>query len=155
MSIEKRVAAKLIKSGQTLAIAESCTGGLLSNRLTNIPGSSKFLLWAAVAYSNESKTKVLKVPIKTLKRFGAVSTQTAVAMAMGVRKTLHADFGIGITGIAGPSGGTRSNPVGTTYIAVSSSQETLCLDCRFQGTRSRIKSQATTQALRLLDQFLL
>lgn len=155
MRIEEKVARSLIRTKKTLAIAESCTGGLLSNRLTNIPGSSNFLKLAVVAYSNEAKTKLLKVPQETIRKYGAISTQTAISMAQGIRKTLKTDFGIGITGIAGPTGGTKSKPVGLTYIAVCTKVETLCLECRFQGTRTSIKTQATTQALQLLHEFLI
>lgn len=155
MKAEEKVARSLIRTKKTLAIAESCTGGLLSNRLTNIPGSSNFLKLAVVAYSNEAKTKLLKVPQETIRKYGAISTQTVISMAQGVRKALKTDFGIGITGIAGPTGGTKSKPVGLTYIAVCTKVETLCLECRFQGTRTSIKTQATTQALQLLHEFLI
>ena len=144
----------MFNSKKTLAIAESCTGGLLANRLTNIAGSSKFLKLALIAYSNEAKTKILKVPHATLRKYGAVSTQTAVAMAKGAQKILKTDFGIGITGIAGPTGGTKKKPVGLVYIAVCTNIETLCLEYQFRGTRISIKSQAATQALRLLQEFL-
>lgn len=154
MSKEEQIAHLLIKSKKTLSIAESCTGGLLANRLSNVPGSSNFLKMALVAYSNEAKTKILKVPGSVLSKYGAVSAQTAIAMTKGVRNLLKTDFGIGITGIAGPTGGTKNKPVGLVYIAVRTDTETLCLECQFQGSRRSIKSQATTQALRLLHEFL-
>lgn len=154
MKIEEKIARKLIKSQKTLAIAESCTGGLLSHRLTNIPGSSDFLKLDVVAYSNEAKMKLLKVAPDTLKRHGAVSQEAAIAMAQGVRKILKTDFGIGITGIAGPTGGSKSKPVGLTYIVVNTKLETLCLKCLFEGPRTSIKAQAATQALQLLNEFL-
>lgn len=155
MRIEQQVAQTLINSKKTLAIAESCTGGLLTNRLTNIPGSSNFLKLALVVYCNESKIKLLKISPSTIIKYGAVSTQTAVALAKGARKILNSDFGIGITGIAGPTGGTKAKPVGLTYIAICTKVESLCLQCRFRGTRTRIKDQAATQALRLLYEFLI
>jgi nicotinamide-nucleotide amidase len=155
MRIEQRVAQLLINSKKSLAIAESCTGGLVANRLTNIPGSSNFLKLSLVVYSNESKVKLLKTPRSIISRYGAVSMQTAVAMAKGSRKILDSDFGIGITGIAGPTGGTKTKPVGLTYIAVCTKVESLCLQCRFQGTRTKIKNQAATQAFRLLKEFLI
>jgi len=145
----------LQKQKKTLAIAESCTGGHLANRLTNIPGSSNFLKVAIIAYSNEAKFKLLKIPHSVINKRGAVSTQTAIAMAKGVRCILNTDFGMSVTGIAGPTGGTKAKPVGLTYIAVCTKLETLCLECQFSGTRTRIKSQATTQALRLLEEFLM
>lgn len=154
MRKEEQIAYLLINSKKTLAIAESCTGGLLTNRLTNVDGSSHFLKLALIAYSNEAKTKLLKVSQSKIRQYGAVSTQTAVAMAKGVRNILKTDFGVGITGIAGPTGGTKTKPVGLVYIAVCTNFETLCLECQFRGTRTSIKSQATTQALRLLHEFL-
>jgi len=154
MRKEQKIADLLINSKKTLSIAESCTGGLLSNRLTNIAGSSNFLKLALIAYSNDAKTKILKVPPSTLHKHGAVSSQTAIAMAKGARKIFKTDFGIGITGIAGPTGGTKTKPVGLVYIAVCTNVETLCLEYQFRGTRLSIKSQAATQALRLLHEFL-
>jgi PncC family amidohydrolase len=154
MRIEEKVAQSLITTKKTLAIAESCTGGLLANRLTNIPGSSNFLKFALIAYSNDAKIKLLKVPQEIIRKYGAVSTQVAVSMAQKARKSLKTDFGIGITGIAGPTGGTKAKPVGLTFIAVCTEAETLCLECHFQGSRKTIKTQAATQALRLLHEFL-
>ncbi|MCK5014468.1 MAG: CinA family protein [Candidatus Omnitrophica bacterium] len=154
MRIEEKVAQSLINMKKTLAIAESCTGGLLANRLTNIPGSSNFLKFALIAYSNEAKIKLLKVPQEAIRKYGAVSTQVAVSMAQKARKSLKTNFGIGITGIAGPTGGTKAKPIGLTFIAVCTEVETLCLKCHFQGSRKTVKTQAATQALRLLHEFL-
>jgi len=155
MNIEQRVSKLLIKAEKTLAIAESCTGGLLANRLTNIPGSSNFLKVAIIAYSNEAKSKLLNIPRTAINKQGAVSTKTAISMAKGVRKILKTDFGISITGIAGPTGGTKAKPVGLTFIAICTKLETLCLKYQFSGTRTRIKSQAATESLRLLEEFLI
>ena len=155
MSIEEKIAQALINTKKSLAIAESCTGGLLANRLTNIPGSSLFLKLGLITYSNEAKIKLLKVSEAAIRRHGAVSSQVAIAMAQGARKPLKTDFGIGITGIAGPSGGTKAKPIGLTYIAVSAGMETLCLECHFMGSRKSIKTQATSQALKLLYEFLI
>lgn len=155
MRIEEKVARSLIITKKTLAIAESCTGGLMASRLTDIPGSSNFLKLALVAYSNEAKIKILKVPEEVIRRYGAVSTQVAVAMAKGAKKSLKTDFGVGITGIAGPTGGTKAKPIGLAYIAVCVGIETLCLEYRFKGTRTSIKAQAASQALRLLYEFLM
>lgn len=155
MALEHKIAKKLIQSRKTLSIAESCTGGLLSNRLTNVPGSSQFLKLSIVAYSNAAKTKLLNVPEKLIRQNGAVSSQVATALAHNVRKILKTDFGIGITGIAGPSGASRLKPVGLTYIAVSTPFDILCLECQFKGARSIIKTQAVNQALRTLEEFLI
>ena len=152
--MEEQVVKALINTKKTLAIGESCTGGLLANRLTNIPGSSEFLKFSVVAYSNEAKSKFLKVPAKMISRHGAVSSPVAAAMAQGAQRIFNTDFGIGITGIAGPTGATKSKPIGLTFIAVSTPLETLCLECHFKGTRKSIKTQAATQALRLLKEFL-
>jgi len=154
MRIEEKIAQTLINTGKSLSIAESCTGGLLANRLTNIPGSSHFLKFSLVAYSNEAKIKLLKIPEAIIRKHGAVSTQVAVAMAQNARKRLKTDFGIGLTGIAGPTGGTKTKPVGLTFIAVCTDLEALCIECHFVGTRLKIKTQAATQALRLLHEFL-
>lgn len=155
MLIEERITNALINTGKTLAIGESCTGGLLANRLTNIPGSSKFLKFAIIAYSNEAKSTLLKVPLRMIRQHGAVSGQVAISMAQGARDIFNTDFGIGITGIAGPTGGSKSKPIGLTFIAVCTPKETLCLECQFQGTRKSIKTQAASQALRLLQEFLI
>ena len=154
MTLEGKIAQILINTRKTIAIAESCTGGHLSNRLTNIPGSSLFLKMAIVAYSNEAKIKILKIPRWLIRQHGAVSQQVAIAMAKQARNMLDTDLGVGITGIAGPSGGTKTKPVGLAYIAVCTQVESLCLGCHFRGTRSRIKNHATTRALRLLYKFL-
>ena len=154
MLLELKVAKALIKARKTIAIAESCSGGLLSHRLTNIPGSSKFLQLSLVNYSNESKTKLLHVPLATIKIFGAVSTQVALIMAKNVRKILNTDYGVALTGIAGPTGGSKRKPVGLTYIAISSKSESLCLQYMFQGDRLSVKKQATTHALKMLYEFL-
>ncbi len=164
MSIEKTVARLLMAKHKRLAIAESCTGGLLTHRLTNISGSSKFLEAAVVAYSNKAKQKLLKIPSRMLRQHGAVSKHTAAAMARSVRAIHKTDFGIGITGIAGPSGATKTKPAGLVYIALSvpakgearhrRPAETLCLQCLFKGNRTHIKRQASTQALRLLKKCL-
>ena len=155
MLIEKKIARILTDTKKTLSIAESCTGGLLANRLTNIPGSSNFLKMSLVVYSNDAKSKILKVPRALIRKHGAVSSQVAVSMAHKARKLLNTDFGIGITGIAGPSGGSKTKPVGLTFVAVSTEIETLCLECRFAGNRKSIKTQAATQALRTLLEFLI
>lgn len=155
MRIEQRVAKLLFQKNKSLSVAESCTGGLLTNRLTNVPGSSRFLKLGVIAYSNEAKTKLLRIPAAYIQKYGAVSQQTAVAMARSVRKIHKTDFGIGITGIAGPAGGSKKKPVGLAYIAINTPCETLCLQCLFKGSRTRIKSQTTVQTLKLLYEFLI
>jgi len=150
MSLEQKVVTKLIRKGKTVAIAESCTGGLVSNRITDIPGASECLKYSVIAYSNASKTKFLGVKESVLKRYGAVSKSVSIAMAKGVRRRLSCDIGIGITGIAGPTGGSKHKPVGLTYISINTKNETVCLKFHFVGPRKKIKKDASTAALTLL-----
>jgi len=150
MRDELKVAQKLIDRKKTLSLAESCTGGLLAHLLTNIPGSSAYLHCGIVCYSNASKIKLLKIPERIIKNKGAVSSEVAILMAKNVRTLHNSDFGIGITGIAGPDGGSRSKPVGLTYIAAASSNEALCIKCIFNSDRQSNKKQAAIQALKLL-----
>ena len=152
--MESKVAARLIDMKKTLAAAESCSGGLLAHRLTNIPGSSAFFKLGLVTYSNESKTSLLKIPKPVIKQYGAVSQQVATLMSQQIRKLYKTDYGIAISGIAGPGGGTKTKPVGLTYIAVSSSAEDLCLECRFKGSRLDIKKKATSKALKTFLDFI-
>ena len=148
--LEELVGKKLLKSKKTLAIAESCTGGLLASRITDIPGSSKYFKLALVTYNNESKNKLLNIPIKTLKKYGAVSKQVATLMAKNVRIVACANYGIGISGIAGPAGATDKKPVGLVYIALSTKNKTICRESCFIGTRNLIKYKSTQAALNLL-----
>jgi nicotinamide-nucleotide amidase len=154
MRKEEKVAQQLIQKSSTVSTAESCTGGLLAHRLTNIPGSSQYFRFGIVAYNNETKENILDIPSAILQQKGAVSEEVAIGMAEVVRAKGKSDYGVGITGIAGPDGGTKNKPVGLVYVAVSAAQETLCLKCQFQGPRSQIKTQAADQALILLLEFL-
>ncbi len=150
MSLEKSIAQLLSKHRKTLSVAESCTGGLLAKRLTDIPGSSQFFKLGIVAYSNDAKQSLLKIPEKMLKDPGAVSEPVAKLLASKVRQILDTDFGIGITGIAGPGGGTKAKPVGLTFIALSTSSATFCVRCHFKGSRDKIRQSAVDQALTIL-----
>jgi nicotinamide-nucleotide amidase len=154
MRLEEKIAKALLKRRKTLSIAESCTGGLLTHRLTNIPGSSGFLMATVVSYSNASKIKILKVPPALVKKHGAVSLAVAQRMAQGVRRLLNTDFGISITGIAGPGGGTKDKPVGLTFIGLATRRKVVCEAHMYKGTRLRIKEQATQRALELLEESL-
>jgi len=149
-TLEGSVVARLIRKGMTLAIAESCTGGLLSSRITDVPGSSKCLLSGFVMYSNKSKGELLGVRRGAIKEFGAVSEPVARQMAEGISKKTKSDVGIGITGIAGPSGGTPSKPVGLVYIAMTGSRKTVVKKYAFRGSRTEIKFQATQAALDMI-----
>ena len=139
----------------TLSIAESCTGGLIANRITNIPGSSRYFDRGIVTYSNKSKTTELGVDKELIKKYGAVSNRVAVAMAKGMLKKSRSNIAIAVTGIAGPTGGTKKKPVGLAYIAVAQGKKAKCMEYRFIGNRADIKYQASTAALDLLRKVLL
>ena len=138
----------------TIACAESCTGGLLTSRLTDVAGSSNYVEGSIVSYSNEVKNKNLHIDADTLKNFGAVSEQTARQMSANVRKLFNTDIGVGVTGIAGPGGGSAEKPVGTVYISVSNADKTFVKLFNFNGTRSEIKNQSCNAALSMIKEFL-
>lgn len=142
----------LIQNKKTLAIAESCTGGLLSNMLTNIPGSSNFFLLSIIPYNNRFKKELLKVPLKILESKGTVSKETALLMSRNIRRLAKTSFGLSITGIAGPAGTTPIKPVGLVYIALSSVKKNICKKFLFKGARVSIKKQAAVSALKLLKE---
>jgi len=135
---------------ETLAVAESCTGGLMSQRITSISGSSRSFLGGAIVYSNELKTDFANVPPELIEAHGAVSAEVAEALARGIRQRVGSSIGVGITGIAGPSGGTEEKPVGLVYIGLSDAQKTDSLECHFRGDRDRIRLWASQQALDML-----
>ncbi len=140
----------LHQRGLQLAVAESCTGGLISHRITNVSGSSTYFLGGVVAYANEAKVHLLGVSPETLEKFGAVSFETVLEMASGVRNALTADIGISTSGIAGPTGGTSDKPVGTVWIGISSDMSGTALIFHFKGNRLSIKEQAAQAALQVL-----
>jgi nicotinamide-nucleotide amidase len=144
------VGEKLAQAGKTVAVAESCTGGLLAKLITDVPGSSRYFLCGWVTYSNESKSRELGVLPVLIETHGAVSEQVAVAMAQGARYKAGADFAVGITGIAGPEGGTEHKPVGLAYIAVSSRDGTDISRYVFPHDRSSVRLRAAQTALNLL-----
>jgi len=151
--LETDVLSKLGRAGLTVAIAESCTGGRICDRLTDVPGSSEHFKGGIVAYSNDSKVKFLGVSHETLKAHGAVSEECAVEMASGVARAFEADVGISVTGIAGPGGATPSKPVGLVFIGIAMKKEQAAFRYLFDGDRRSIKAQATEQALRLALDF--
>jgi nicotinamide-nucleotide amidase len=134
----------------TLAIAESCTGGLIAERITSVPGSSRSFLGGAVVYSNQLKISFANVPPDLISQHGAVSEEVAKALAAGIRQRTGATIGLGVTGVAGPNGGTEKKPVGRVYIALSDGQKTEVLEHTFRGSRERIRQWASTQALDLI-----
>jgi nicotinamide-nucleotide amidase len=149
-SLEQIVLYYLGMRGATLAVAESCTGGLVSQRLTSISGSSRSFLGGAVVYSDELKTAFAGVPASVIEANGAVSRQVAVALAEGIRAKTLATFGLGITGIAGPGGGSEEKPVGLVYAAITDGDQTDVVERRFGGDRDHIRSWASQQALDLV-----
>jgi PncC family amidohydrolase len=153
-TIEAVVGQLLRERGLTLAVAESCTGGLLSHRLTNVPGSSDYFLGGIVAYAYDVKERVLGVSHNTLYDYGAVSAETAREMALGVRRLLHADVSLAITGIAGPGGATPDKPVGLTYIALSARDTERCERFTWSGDRESNKAASAEAALRMLEEYL-
>ena len=149
-SLEQIVAMYLNMKQKSVAVAESCTGGLLSERLTRVPGSSGYFLGGVVCYSNDLKTKLAGVPPALLEAHGAVSKPVAQALAEGIRNRSGANIGIGITGVAGPSGGTPEKPVGLVYISLADERGTQVREFRFPGDRERIRHWATQAALELI-----
>ncbi|MGE5321764.1 MAG: competence/damage-inducible protein A [Actinomycetota bacterium] len=146
-SMEQIVGYYLGMRGATLAVAESCTGGLLAERITSVPGSSRYFLGGAVVYDNSVKTSLAEVPPLLIQEHGAVSAQVASALAEGIRKRCKATLGIGITGVAGPGGGTEQKPVGLVYVALADENKTEVVDRKYPGDRDRIRHWATQQAL--------
>lgn len=150
MTIEEQTVALLKERGLTAAAAESCTGGLVAQRLTDVPGASAVFSGGVVAYTNGVKEHVLGVPHKTLARYSAVSKETAQAMAEGVRALTGADFGLAVTGVAGPDRDDAGHAVGTVYIALAHGQETTVQFLHLTGDRSAIRTQAADALLALL-----
>jgi nicotinamide-nucleotide amidase len=140
----------LTRRKETLALAESCTGGLIANQITNVPGASKMFKGGIVAYSNEAKEKFLGVRARTLKQHGAVSEEVAAEMAAGARKQFGADYAVSVTGIAGPTGGTKEKPTGTVFMAVAGTFGTIVERHLNPFSRQEFKEITARQALELL-----
>ncbi|MGH9433018.1 MAG: competence/damage-inducible protein A [Terriglobia bacterium] len=149
-SLEEVVGMYLVMKQLTVTVAESCTGGLLSERLTHTPGSSNFFLGGVVCYSNELKTRLAGVPAELIETNGAVSKPVAQALAEGIRRSTGASIGIGITGIAGPGGGTPEKPVGLVFIALADAKGTNIREFRFPGNRERVRFWASQAALEMI-----
>jgi len=154
--LEEVVGNLLKQKNLTLATAESCTGGFLSHRITNMAGSSSYFMEGVISYSNEAKAEILGVPLELIDSHGAVSGPVVRAMAEGVKKLAGSDFGIGISGIAGPSGGTPEKPVGTVFIGLETdSKEMIVSEFHFHGTREEIKLVTVLNALDMIRKSLL
>lgn len=154
-TMESVLGRMLVENKKTIAFAESCTGGLVGNRMTEISGASEYFLGSMVCYANEVKHSVLGVKNQTLKKFGAVSPETALEMASGVKKKTGADIGLSITGIAGPTGGTKQKPVGLVYMGIVTGRFKKSYKFMFYGNRNMIKFQASQYAMNLARRFLL
>ncbi len=152
--LEEVVGMYLVMKGATIAVAESCTGGLMAERLTSVPGSSRYFSSAVVTYSNESKMALVGIPPLVLEMEGAVSQEVAVGLAESVRKKADSTIGIGITGIAGPTGGTPEKPVGTVHVAVSGPVGIRHLQFVFPGARDRVRWQSSQAALDMARRYL-
>lgn len=155
LHIAQEVLGQLKERNQTLVTAESCTGGLISASITDIPGSSTVFDRGYVTYSNQAKVDILGVSSQTLENYGAVSPQVAKEMAEGALRTSKADIAISVTGIAGPGGGSAEKPVGTVWFGLAANKQhslsgPICELCHFKGTRSKIREEATTKALALV-----
>jgi nicotinamide-nucleotide amidase len=148
--IETVVGDLLRRAHATVAVAESCTGGMLGERITSIAGSSDYFAGGFITYSNEMKTELLGVPPEILHQFGAVSSETAEAMAAGARHRAKSNYAVAITGIAGPGGGSEAKPVGTVFVSIADAAGTHTLHRRFPGDRTRIRVFTTQMALDLL-----
>jgi nicotinamide-nucleotide amidase len=149
-TISEVVGSLLTSAGKTVATAESCTGGLVAKMLTDISGSSSYFLGSIVAYSNDVKHDLLKVPTELLQEYGAVSAQVAEAMAAGIRNVIGADYGLSLTGIAGPDGGTPEKPVGLVYIGCAQASGVVSKKINLFGTRQRVRERSATMALNIL-----
>jgi nicotinamide-nucleotide amidase len=147
MKLEKAIGDLLREREWTLSIAESCTGGLICDRITDITGSSDYFEGGVVTYSNESKAKYLEITLNYIKRYGAVSPQVARKMAQGVRKAFGTTFGLSTTGVAGPTGGTKRAPIGRVFIGLANGRKTWVRKEDLRGSRKEIKRKASEKAL--------
>ena len=154
MTPEEKLNGILRQRRATIAVAESCTGGLISARITDVPGSSEYFEAGMVTYSNHAKERFLSVPHEVLASFGSVSAEVAEAMARGVREALGVDIGVSVTGIAGPGGGSAEKPVGTVYTGLATREGTRTGKHFFEGDRAAIRRQTSEEALKLVLDYL-
>ena len=154
MALELEAGRILQSRRLTLSLAESCTGGLISSRITDVPGSSEYFMGSVVSYAYEAKVDLLGVSWETLKAYGAVSRETVVEMAQGARQALKTDIAVSVSGIAGPGGGTDEKPVGTTWIGLVTSEGEWARRFQFAGERAQIKMSAAEAALQFLLDYL-
>ena len=152
--LSRRVGEILRARGLTLSVAESCTGGLLGDCLTDVPGSSDYFFGGVLSYSNDAKQRLLGVSDDTLATYGAVSAECARQMAQGVRRLLHTDLGVSVTGIAGPGGGTDGKPLGLTYLCLATADREIDRSELWQGDRRANKESSALAALHILLDYL-
>ena len=150
LSEVRKLSEKLRKSGETLALAESCTGGLVASAVTSLPGASDFFAGSIVSYSDQAKTRVLKIPPKYLKNSGAISKTVALMMAKRARKVLNSDWAVSVTGLAGPAGGSKNKPVGLVFFAAVGPKVEVVQKKIFKGNRKQVQQRATLAAIALL-----
>lgn len=150
MTLEEQIVALMQEKKLTLAVAESCTGGMLSSRMIDVPGVSDVYKAGFVTYANEAKQNLIGVKEETLKEFGAVSEQTAREMVLGAMKAAKTDMAVATTGIAGPGGGTKEKPVGLVYIGCGNADSIIVEKCLFDGTRREIRQASVEHALGML-----
>jgi len=153
-TLEIVIGERLKQRGMTLAVAESCTGGLIGHRITNVPGSSAYYEGSITAYSYTVKELILDVQHDTLYRYGAVSEQTAREMALGVRRAFQVDIGLSVTGVAGPGGGTPDKPIGLVYVGLATPDGEWVERCMWDGNRQENKEYSAEAALDLLRRYL-
>ena len=153
-NLSKTLGEILVEKRMTLAVAESCTGGMIGSTITDIAGASRYFLGGIIAYDNRIKRLFFQIPRTTLNKYGAVSRQTVMAMTHAVQRLMNADCSIAVSGIAGPGGGTGEKPVGLVYIGIAVKSTIKIFCCRFKGTRENIRKQTVKEALRLLIQLL-
>lgn len=151
--IEQVLGDILTAKKKTIAVAESCTGGAVSDLITNAAGSSVYFIGGIVAYSNQAKMEILKIPEKIIEEDGQVSRACALTMAQNIRSLLRTDIGVGVTGIAGPSGGYAQKPVGSVFIAVADGEKSVCRLYKLEGKRDDIKKKAKEAVLRMVKEF--
>lgn len=155
MKLEKHIGYLLKRHHLKIAVAESCSGGLIAHRITNVAGSSEYFDRGFIVYSNKAKIELLHVKPCTIKNYGAVSMQTAIEMAKGAKSAAKTKLGLAVTGIAGPAGGTEEKPVGLVYIAVAYYRKSICREFRFNGKREDIKLKTSQNALKMLKELLM
>jgi len=154
LALEKEIGAFLAEAKLTVAVAESCTGGLIGHRITSVSGSSRYFAGGVITYSNQAKIRELAVSDALLRKHGAVSEAVACKMAVSVRRKFRTDIGVAVTGIAGPGGGARGKPVGLVFVALASRNACIAKRFGFKGSRASIKNSSSRAALEILKRHL-